>query len=260
MRIRGRRECRDCGHRWSYYETGSVTCPSCGGVESSGLDERRRLHTASPAALDLSEVRADVEDRPIEELTADAEIEEPTADATIEGPAADAKDRCRAYRREHGFVRGGELLELSETYLAAAELAHVADAVDRRSRLRDGERAYLLALLSGADLGDRPEPEAVPESLRAARGLAVAEAVGDYRRELLRWLGEHPDPEARAVLGEVAEHAKRLRALEGDVPPAVAEELVAAVGAVGGVLRGEEGASLAAARERLDDLAGRDRW
>jgi DNA-directed RNA polymerase subunit RPC12/RpoP len=30
MKIRGERECTDCGTRWSYYDTASVECPQCG--------------------------------------------------------------------------------------------------------------------------------------------------------------------------------------------------------------------------------------
>jgi DNA-directed RNA polymerase subunit RPC12/RpoP len=40
MKIRGERECKDCGARWSYYETGSVSCPECGSRRSVGVDDR----------------------------------------------------------------------------------------------------------------------------------------------------------------------------------------------------------------------------
>jgi len=38
MKIRGDRECKSCGTRWSYYETGSIECPACGSVHSVGVD------------------------------------------------------------------------------------------------------------------------------------------------------------------------------------------------------------------------------
>ena len=51
MKVRGRRECEACGARWSYFDTGEVTCPDCGSLHSVGLDDERALHTASTATL-----------------------------------------------------------------------------------------------------------------------------------------------------------------------------------------------------------------
>src|SRR6056297_1417065 len=64
MEIRGERECKDCGTRWSYYETGSVACPNCESVRSVGVDEERKRHTAGQATLDLTEVRNMIDAEP----------------------------------------------------------------------------------------------------------------------------------------------------------------------------------------------------
>ena len=61
MRIRGERECKDCGTRWSYYETGTPSCPDCGSLRSVGVGERTQ-HTAGTAALDLSPARNYLDD------------------------------------------------------------------------------------------------------------------------------------------------------------------------------------------------------
>ena len=60
MRVRGERECRRCGTVWAYYDTGSVACPSCGSLQSVGVDDRTR-HTAGPAPFDLSSLRERVD-------------------------------------------------------------------------------------------------------------------------------------------------------------------------------------------------------
>lgn len=236
MRIRGDRECRDCGSRWSYYETGSVDCPDCGSIRSRGLDEERVAHTAGTATLDLSEIRAAVDDRPAWEL------------------AADAKAACREYVRQDGFLHGGELQRLDDTHLAARELIHVADLTDRSIDLADEQELYLVTLLGGADRGERPAPDEVPGSLREARGLAAAEAVQAYRRELRDWLDDHPHPEVEAPLARLDQHVKRVVALQGAVPPAAAERLVEATRDLATAVRRDDETALASAADRLDRL------
>lgn len=243
MRIRGQRECQDCGTRWSYYDTGSVECPDCGSMRSVGIDEERKRHTDSPASLDLTAVRERFDRDPITEVT------------------ADAKQRCREYLRHRGFVRGGELLDLDETYLAAAETVQVADLVGRSFSPTDEERLYLLDLLAGADRGDRTPPDEVPEAMRAARGVAYADAIREYRREIREWVADRAGekrhrtvPEVRESLDAVDQHAKRILALEGDVDPREVERLVEASRNLARALRdGDEGA-LTTARERIDGL------
>jgi hypothetical protein len=235
MRVRGRRECRDCGHRWSYYETGSVDCPACGSLRSVGVDDRTR-HTDTPTSLDLSPHRR----------TVDAE--------GLAACADELKRDLRSYRSKRGFIRGGDLLPLDPTYLAATELLYAVDVLVRADERTDDEELYLLSLLRGADAGDRPAVDAVPRSMRAARGLAVAEAVDDYRRELLTWLDDHPDPAARRTLGALAERIKRTRALDGDVPLDHGETLLAAVRDVARAVRDDDETALSTARDRLSRL------
>ena len=232
MRVRGRRECRDCGERWSYFETGAVECPACGSVLSVAVDDERRLHTAGPADLDLAAARAAVGDRPLREV----------ADL--------AAAATRSYLAAVGFVDAGELRPLDDRTVAAAELRQVADRV-RRSLVDDeAVEHHLLALLRGAPDGERPDD--VPAALRGARGLGVAAAVDRYRADVARYLDEHPDPAARRVLGTLRDRLRRVEALDGDVPPAEAERLVAAARELGAYVGGEaDEAALARAEDRL---------
>jgi hypothetical protein len=90
------------------------------------------------------------------------------------------------------------------------------------------------------------------------RGLAYGNAVRDYRRDVRQWLDATEDPPgpeyASEVLGTIEEHVRRVRALQGDVPPGQAEALVSAARDLGSYLRAEDPDGLASARERLDGL------
>lgn len=238
MKIRGERECTECGTRWSYYETGSVGCPACGSLRSVGLDERTE-HTDLEVAFDLTPIRVDVDDVPTADL------------------AERARERASSYVRRRGFVRGGELRELDDEYLAAAELRHVGDAVARRMRVDDREELYFLALLRDADAGKRPPVDEVPKSMRAPRGLAYADAVDEYRRDVRTWVeadGATLSPAARSVLEALNDHVTRVRMLEGDVPPASADRLVEAARDLGAALRTDDDEALERAAERLESL------
>lgn len=241
MRIRGERECGDCGHRWSYYETGSVSCPACGSLRSTGVGERER-HTADPVELDLT---------PARELAGEDRWEE-AIDEAIE--------RCGEYVRRRGFIRGGELLAFDDTYLAAAELRAACRTIERGfgTGVNDDEEIYLLALLRSADAGERPPVEEVPatEAMRSARALAYATAIRDYRAEVSTYLDDHPDPAAAGVLGSIAEHVKRVQALDGNVDLRTAETLVNATKDVGRAIRERDDGAIATARDRLDGLSG----
>jgi len=237
MRIRGQRECRDCGTRWAYYETGSVECPACGSLRSVGVEEERTLHTATPASLDLTGARNRLESgEPLREV----------ADVAAEA--------CREYVRGFGFVKAGELQPLGETYLAATELRYVAGRLERSMTLDDDEEFYFLSLLRGADHGERPPPEEVPESLRSARALAYARAVSAYRSDLRAYLEEHPDPPATDVIGPLDSRLKRVEALDGAVPAEESELLVRIAQGVGRYLREDDESALVEARDRLDRL------
>ncbi|PSP79463.1 hypothetical protein BRC70_00140, partial [Halobacteriales archaeon QH_6_68_27] len=123
MRVRGERECTGCGTRWSYYDTGGVTCPECGSVRSVGVDDRTE-HTASAAEFDLTTVRGLVDDVTLTEL------------------AEEVESACADHVRRVGFVHAGEMLVLDDEYLAAAELRHVAADVGRAMRVSDAEEAH----------------------------------------------------------------------------------------------------------------------
>jgi len=263
MKVRGERECKECGARWSYYETGSVECPDCNSLRSVGVDDRT-AHTDTGATLDLTPHRTRFGD----------------ARGTLpEEGVDDLKSDLREYARKRGFIRGGELLPLDDTYLAARELLEAIDLYDRLRDPGDRDREYLLALLAGADDGDRPAIEAVPDSLREARGMAAVRAVDEYRTDLLSFLdeldetdtadeGDRSDPStvsvagddprsridpARALLERLRDRAKRVEALTGDVPPADADSLVDAADAIGEYVRTGDESARDRARERITD-------
>ncbi|MFC4246147.1 TFIIB-type zinc ribbon-containing protein [Natribaculum luteum] len=238
MKIRGERECTDCGTRWSYYETGSVGCPACGSLRSVGLDERTE-HTDLEVEFDLTAVRNDVDEAATTDL------------------AERARDHAREYVRRRGFVRGGTLQLLDDAYLAAIELLHVADVVARARTLDEREELYFLSLLGDADAGKRPPVEEVPTTLRDARGLAYANAVREYRRDVRTWVedGERElVPLERSTLEMLTEHVKRIRMLDGDVPPRTAETLVEATRDLTTGLCEDDDEAILRAENRLERL------
>jgi len=227
MKIRGDRKCKSCGTRWSYYDTGSVACPECGSVQSVGVSERT-VHTDSPVELDLTPLRTKVDEMPTDELA--------EAVATT----------CREYSRKRGFIDTGRLKPLDETYVAAVELAAVASAFARRARPSDAAELYLLDLLAGADRGERPGYEAVPDELRGAFGLAMADAADSYGRDVRTYLDDNPDEHARRLSGRIRDHRKRIEALDGDVDPADANRLMHAARDLGRYIDGDENAAVTA--------------
>ncbi|MFB6143216.1 MAG: TFIIB-type zinc ribbon-containing protein [Halorientalis sp.] len=236
MELRGDRECTQCGTRWSYFETGAVECPDCGSLRSVGVTERKQ-HTNSPVTLDLSGVRNQLDDAPFDDV------------------ADNAADQCRSYVRQRGFLDAGELLPLDDRFHAAAELVHAAAAVRQTMRPSDDEESYVLALLAGADRGERPSPDDVPESMRAVRGLAAVAAEDKYHDDVRTYLDKNPDEPARSTLSSLDEHRKRMAALDGDVPLATSEGLVSAARALGHYLRSDEERSLVRTRRHLDALS-----
>lgn len=267
MKVRGERECQECGARWSYYETGSVECPDCGDLRSVGIDDRT-AHTDASASLDLGVHRT---------RFGDASGTLPT-----EG-VDDLKSDLREYVRKRGFIRGGELLPLDGTYLAARELLQAVDCYDRLRDPTDSDREYLLNLLAGADDGDRPATADVPERLREARGMAAARALDEYRNDFLAFLdelearggddsegegdsgadgptvsvaGDEPQSRiapARGLLERLRDRAKRVEALNGDVPATDADALADAADALGEYVRTGDDAALERARSGLPE-------
>jgi hypothetical protein len=233
MKVRGRRKCKECGHRWSYYDTGSVACPNCESLRSVGVDERTR-HTDSGGRLDLADHRATVEEE------------------GIAAAADDLKSTLREYARRRGFVHAGDLLVLDDAFLGAHELLHAVDVYTRTREPSEAEELYLLALLTRTDADERLPPAEVPESMTAARGLGYANALREYRRDALTYLDDEPDPAARRAFGRLAERVKRVRALEGDVSVEESESLVRVARELGEYLREDDESALATATNRLD--------
>ncbi len=231
MEIRGRRECKDCGSEWSYFETGSVACPACGSLHSVGTSDRER-HTDGHAELELTDVVVEIDETPLAAL------------------ADEITDRCRSYLATRGFVRGGDLCALDDAYLVAAELRQAADLFARLRDPTDAERLYVVSLLRAADTGERPPASEVPDRLREARGLAAARAASEYRSEVTT-VAPDPEPELSRVLSTLRDRAKRAEALHGDVDPAEADAMVAATRDVGRFLIADDEAALRDARERL---------
>lgn len=241
MEIKGERECTACGRRWSYYDTGEVACPDCGSLKSVGRDAERKLHTDGPAELDLTPIAERLADRPLSDI------------------ASETTDRCRSYVRQRGFIDGGELRELDETYLIASELAAAIGAYERSlssgsldPETDDEEQLHLFALLGR----ERPPADEVPDSLASARGLAYARAVSSYREDVLAWLDadEESRPTVRRALGRLDDHLRRVEALDGGVAPRDAERLVEIARDLGRAVEKDDETALARARERLDAL------
>jgi uncharacterized Zn finger protein (UPF0148 family) len=230
MEIRGERECAACGTRWSYYETGSVECPACGSLRSTGVGDRAE-HTASPVEFDLTPLRSAVDADPLEEV------------------GERAAERAAEYVRRAGFVDAGELRPLADTYLVAAELRRVGSYVARTLRLAEPEEAYFLRLLRG-DTDGRPPAAEVPESLAPERALAVTASVDAYLGDLRRVL-EEPEPPVTRVLSALDSRRKRVEALDGEVELDEAERLVRAVADLHAYLGEGEEAALARAQERF---------
>lgn len=237
MKVRGQRECTDCGARWSYFETGEVSCPDCGSLRSVGVADRER-HTDAPVTLDLTEHRNVLDDEA----------------RGVRAIADDLKSTLREYRRRRGFINGGSLRPLDDTYLAAGELLQAVDVFARQREPTDDEQLYVLSLLGGADRGERPPADEVPSTMTAARGLAAVDAVEEYRSELQQWLDDHPDAEARRTLETVRDQVRRAQALQGDIPLDTAEALVTAMREVHAYLTEDDLDALAAARDRLSSL------
>jgi len=295
MKIRGERECQSCGTRWSYYETGSVACPSCGDLRSVGVDART-AHTDAAVTLDLSAHRERFGDAP-----------EALPRSGVDSLQSDLREYCR----KRGFIHGGRLAPLDDTYLAARELLEAVDCFGRLRDPTDADREYLLRLLAGADDGERPPVDEVPAALREARGMAAVRAVEAYRSDALDFLGEldvdtgtddtdgadtdeteaddadgaeaddtdgaeaddtdgtesgptvaveGERPEARTgpardAFEHLRDRVTRVDALGGDVPPAAADALVEAADAIGVYVRTGDEEALARANDSIDDAS-----
>lgn len=233
MEIRGERECQSCGTRWSYFQTGSVSCPDCGSMVSVGTGDRKR-HTDSPVELDLTSLAAGIDERPLTDIT------------------DELAERCRTYTARRGFLRAGQLVALDDAYLTAVELRHAADLFERIDDPTPPERLYVVSLLRAVDTGERPTAGEVPTRLREARGLAAADAALAYRSAITELDGS--SSELREATSRLREHAKRIEALGGDVPPATADAVIDATRAIGRGLIADDQTAITEAANRLREL------
>ncbi|QLC32713.1 TFIIB-type zinc ribbon-containing protein [Halarchaeum sp. CBA1220] len=237
MEVRGERECTACGTQWSYYETGSIACPSCGSIKSVATEEERREQTDLAPTLELDDAVA------------------AAGDEDYRTAAERAREAARRYTHARGFLRGGDLLDLDDTVLAAWELRYVASAFARAFDHTEAESFYFVSLLRGAPDGERPPASDVPESMRAARGNGYADAVADYRDDVRRYLDDGPEWEGIAgLLESLDDHVRRMHALDGEVPPAEADALVAAARSIGRYARDGDASDREDAREALAAL------
>jgi hypothetical protein len=196
-----------------------------------GLDEPTE-HTATDTTLDVTAVQANVGEKPLRNL------------------AKQAADLAREYTAKAGFIDAGELQPLDDTVLVAAELRRVGATLGHVMQIADEEELYFLELLRSANGGDRPDSEAVPETLAPERGLAVTASVDAYLTDFRR---AFPDRERSVtnVLSSVRTHRKRIEALDGDVDPAEAEQLVRTVRDLSDYVREDDETALSRALERL---------
>ena len=291
MKVRGERECQGCGARWSYYETGSVECPDCGSLRSVGVDDRT-AHTDAPASLDLSPHRTRFGDASgtlpaegVDDLKSDLR-EYVRKRGFVRGGELLPLDTVYLAARElleavDCYDRLRDPTDADREYLL--DLLTGADDGDRPAtvdvpvRLREARgmaaaraveeyRSDLLAFLDELDAdtgldadigvdadgetddaaGDATEVEADPETMSDEEAPAPTVTVA----------GDDPQSRiapARALLGRLRDRAKRVEALNGDVPAADADALVDAADALGEYVRVGDGAALDRARSRLAD-------
>jgi uncharacterized Zn finger protein (UPF0148 family) len=236
MEIRGQRECQSCGERWSYYDTGSVTCPACGSIRSVGVDERTR-HTDGSVTLDL------------------ATAQSAAADDDYRTASELAREKSAEYIRVRGFIDGGRLRPLDDVFVAAQELRRAAAALDRALDPSGEDRRYFLALLQGAPEGARPGVERLTDRMRPARGLGAARAVDAYIKEVSTWQTDRRDtPGVPSLLARLRDHVRRVEALDGDVDPVDADRLVTAAQALGRYVVDAEASDREEAQTALDAL------
>ncbi|GAA0229285.1 hypothetical protein GCM10009000_050650 [Halobacterium noricense] len=206
-------------------------------MQSVGLEDDRVQHTDSAVTLDLAEAREAVDERPLREVS------------------ALVADTAREYVRKRGFIKGGELQPLDDTYLVAQELRHIADVFSRALEIRDDEELYFFSLLRGADTGERPATADVPESLYEVRGLAVSESLHDYHDEMGDWVREHDaGREGRNTLETLGEHVRRARALEGGLDIDTADTLVSSARDLARYFREGDENALVSTRDTLDRI------
>ena len=180
---------------------------------------------------------------------------EQAATGSIEAALETALDPCRSYVHSRGFIAGGELTDLDDRYLLAAELRYCAGGRNRRSGYTDPERRYLLALFRSTMGDQRPPPSAVPDRFRFARGLAVAEGVSEYRRAIRQVTDVDDRGTSIATAVEAIDDVTtRIEQLDGDVPPASAETVLETARTIGSAVRSGDAGAVEAVSQRLGRL------
>ncbi|MDZ7730734.1 MAG: TFIIB-type zinc ribbon-containing protein [Natrialbaceae archaeon] len=237
MEVRGQRECSECGTQWSYFETGSRSCPNCGSPRSVGHGEPAP-HTDSVTALELEDVAESIDAQPLTDT------------------ARQVANRCRTYVNDRGFIEEGSLRDLDDTYLSAWELRHLVTELRTLSDADPSTEEYFVTLLATTIRDERPTAEAVPPAAAAARGRGYADAVDRYRHELRRWQPTDRDRGGAAELERLRAIVRSIQAVDGAVEPALAETLVSVTRGLAASLR-DPTEPRAPVREQLDELEHR---
>ncbi|MFB6253304.1 MAG: hypothetical protein ABEI06_01680 [Halobacteriaceae archaeon] len=199
MEIKGYRECRECGHQWSYYETGNVQCPECGSIKSTGLDERT-LHTNNPVEIDITSIQS---------LVSNDEFRQAGQRAAKE---------ARNYTIKRGFIHKGDLIRCDERIFSCHELRNLGNYINRTASITEETEYYFIETIQAVKNSGRPDQQAIPKNLRSIRGLAYARAAKDYLNDVTTWI-EYADHElpSGGVLERTKENIKRVEALDGDI-------------------------------------------
>ncbi|MFB6186034.1 MAG: hypothetical protein ABEI86_04100 [Halobacteriaceae archaeon] len=199
MEIKGYRECRECGHQWSYYETGNIQCPECGSIKSTGIDERR-LHTNTPVEIDITSIQSLVSN---DEFRQAGQL---------------AAEEARNYTIRRGFIQEGELIQCDDRIFSCHELRNLGNYINRTTSITDETEYYFIETIQAVKNKGRPDQQAIPMKLRSIRGLAYARTAKDYLNAVMTWV-EYTDqqPPSRGVFERTKENIKRVEALDGDI-------------------------------------------
>jgi hypothetical protein len=232
MQFTGHRRCKQCASEWSYFETGSVSCPECGAIKSTGIGGPEP-HTAQHTSLELA---------PYWEVT----------DEEVRIESDKIRRAVTEFLSEYGFIKGGDFLPLHDEVLAAGELRHAAYRYNTLGDPSEEVEHYLLGLLR-AVMGES-RPTSPPDVLKQARGRGTADILEQFLRDMRQWTQARAATELMPIRESFRTHLHRIQALEGDVDPVVLSRLIQSARAVQQYIAREDQQSLSKARDHLADV------